>query len=123
MKQNLKYCILIVLLILLYPMVVKAIGTSYTIQLPEQEECFISQARPNRDIIESLYYCAQMPCEIVHADLSHIPTDKSLLRLIACFRIHRDVKSNPSAFLLHLNIHSLSDPLAYYVYGLRKIII
>ena len=46
MKQNLKYYIIIVLAVLLHSVTMKAANTSYIIEDPDQEECFISQATP-----------------------------------------------------------------------------
>lgn len=126
MKQSLKYCILIVLAVLLHSMVAKAAVLSCTMAEFNQEECFISQSHPatTRNVFERFYlFCSSMPCEMGHADVSHIPTDKFLLHLVACFREHKDHHTSPSASSLLLNIHSLSDPVTYYVYGLRKIII
>ena len=42
MKQNLKYYIIIVLAVLLHSVTMKAANTSYIIEDPDQEECFIS---------------------------------------------------------------------------------
>ena len=50
MKQNLKYYIIIVLAVLLHSVTMKAANTSYIIEDPDQEECFISQATPEAGI-------------------------------------------------------------------------
>lgn len=65
MKQNLKYYIIIVLAVLLHSVTMKAANTSYIIEDPDQEECFISQATPaSRNILERFhFYCTIMPCE------------------------------------------------------------
>ena len=119
MKQNLKYYIIIVLAVLLHSVTMKAANTSYIIEDPDQEECFISQATPaSRNILERFhFYCTIMPCEMGHADISHVPTDKSFIRPEMIFHKYR-MRNNP--FSVHSN---QSDPLTYYVYGLRKIII
>ncbi|EYE57196.1 hypothetical protein M131_0785 [Bacteroides fragilis str. S6R8] len=44
MKQNLKYYIIIVLAVLLHSVTMKAANTSYIIEDPDQEECFISES-------------------------------------------------------------------------------
>ena len=46
MKQNLKYYIIIVLAVLLHSVTMKAANTSYIIEDPDQEECFISPEYP-----------------------------------------------------------------------------
>ena len=62
MKQNLKYYIIIVLAVLLHSVTMKAANTSYIIEDPDQEECFISQATPaSRNILERFhFYCMQI---------------------------------------------------------------
>ena len=72
MKQSLKYYILIALAVLLHSVTMKAANTSYIIEDPDQDECFISQAAPaNRNILERFhFYCTIMPCEMGHADIS-----------------------------------------------------
>ena len=92
---------------------------------PDQEECFISQATPvSRNILERFhFYCTIMPCEMGHADISHVPTDKSFIRPEMIFHKYR-MRNNPfSVHSNHSHTYNPSDPLTYYVYGLRKIII
>ena len=125
MKQNLKYYIIIVLAVLLHSVTMKAANTSYIIEDPDQEECFISQATPaSRNILERFhFYCTIMPCEMGHEDISHVPTDKSFIRPEMSFHKYR-MRNNPfSVHSNHSHTYNPSDPLTYYVYGLRKIII
>ena len=124
MKQSLKYGLLVVLLLLLHSVTMKAVNVAELPVDAVQEECFLSQARSVRHVVERfyIYYC-DMPCELSHADVSHIPTDKSVTRHFTRFREHRAMNDHSSDYLLHSTIYSLSDPVSYYVFGLRKIII
>ena len=123
MKQSLKYYILIALAVLLHSVTMKAANTSYIIEDPDQDECFISQAAPaNRNILERFhFYCTIMPCEMGHADISHVPTDKSFIRPETVFHKYR-MRNNPlSDHSIYSHTYNPSDPLTYYVYGLRKL--
>lgn len=125
MKQNLKYGIIVLFAILLHSFTMKAADILYTEDVVDQE-CFISQA--NSDATRIAYehfhlYGVSVLYEMGHADISHVPTDKSFFKTETCFHKYMLRKSPSSDVLLHLNRHSLSDPLTYYVYELRKIII
>lgn len=125
MKQNLKYGILILFAVLLHSLTMKSANVLY-MEDANQQECFISQAHPDiaRRAYEHLHiYCVSTPYEIGHADISHITKDKSFHRTETCFYKYMRRKSPTSDVLLHSNRHCLSDPLMYYIYELRKIII
>lgn len=125
MKQNLKYYIIIVLAILLHSVTMKAANTSYMIENSVQNECFVSQStRANRDILGRFYlYCTIMPCEMGHADVSHVPTDKNFIHSKMFFRKYRTRNNHLSDHSIHSHTYNPSDPLTYYIYGFRKIII
>ena len=82
MKQSLKYYILIALAVLLHSVTMKAANTSYIIEDPDQDACFISQAAPaNRNLLARFhFYCTIMPCDMGHDDISHVPTAKRFIR-------------------------------------------
>lgn len=126
MKQNLKYGIIVLFTILLHSLTMKAADVVYA-EDATQQECFISQPQVGVTQISHEHFHLfgiSTPCEIGHADISHISTtDKSFHRPEAYFRKYMLRKSPSSDILLHINKHSLSDPLTYYVYELRKIII
>lgn len=126
MKQNLKYGIIVLLAILLHSLTMKAADVVYAADA-SQQECFISQAGGGNTQITHRHFHLfgiSLPCEIGHTDLSHISTtDKSFYRTETYFRKYMLRKSLSSDVLLHINRHRLSDPLTYYVYELRKIII
>lgn len=125
MKQNFKYGIIVLLAILLHSLSVKAADGAYT-EGAIRQACFISQSQTStaRIAYEHFYiYCVSAPCEIGHADISHVPTAKSFFQIETRFHKYMMRKPPSSDVLLHLNKHSLSDPLTYYVYELRKIMI
>lgn len=126
MKQNLKYGIIVLFTILLHSLTMKAADVVYT-EDATQQECFISQAKVGSTQMPHEHFHIfgiSTPCEIGHADISHISTtDKSFHRTETCFRKYMLRKSLLSDVLLPINKHSLSDPLTYYIYELRKIII
>lgn len=126
MKQNLKYGIIVLFTLLLHSLTMKAADVIYA-EDASQQECFISQAQVGATHEAHKHFHIfgiSTPCEIGHADISHISTtDKSLHRPETHFRKYMLRKSPLSDVLLHINKHSLSDPLTYYVYELRKIII
>ena len=108
MKQNLKYYIIIVLAVLLHSVTMKAANTSYIIEDPDQEECVISQATPaSRNILERFhFYCTFLPCEMGHADISHVPTDKSFIRPEMIFHKYR-MRNNPFSVHSITHIHTI----------------
>ncbi|KDS21733.1 hypothetical protein M089_0419 [Bacteroides ovatus str. 3725 D9 iii] len=88
-----------------------------------QEKCYVSQDRPIQDALERLYnlYTTQT-CDMSHTDVAHVPTDKSMFLLIAYFCDHYKHQSP----LYPVSSHSPTyyyDPISYYIYGLRKIVI
>lgn len=124
MKQSLKYGLLVVLMLLLHSATMKAVNVAELPAEAVQEECFLSQAHSVHHAFERFYiYYSDMPCELSHSDVSHIPTDKSFVRYFIRYREHRAMNDSFSDYLLHSTIHNLTDPVSYYVFGLRKIII
>ena len=82
MKQSLKYGILLIFALLLHSIVTEATGETVMPDVLSHNKCFVSQARPMRNAIEKFYlFCSPLSCEMGHADLSHVPTDKNFLRL------------------------------------------
>ena len=82
-----------------------------------------SATYPIHNAIERLYnlYSTQS-CDMSHTDVAHVPTDKSMLLLIAYFCEHYKLQSPPYSFSLHTPNY-LYDPVTHYIYGLRKIVI
>lgn len=120
MKQGLKYGLLVVLALLLHSVTMKAVEFVDVPTETVQEECFLSQAHP---MSHAFIYYSNMPCEMGHVDMSHIPTDKSFIRHFTRFREHKAMNDSFFDYLLHPLTYSSSDPVSYYVFGLRKIIV
>lgn len=124
MKQSLKYGLLIVLALLLHSVTMKAVAFVDLSTEAVQEECFLSQAHPMQHAFNRFYiYYSNMPCEMGHVDMSHIPTDKSFIRHFTRFREHKAMNDSFFDYLVHPLTYSSSDPVSYYVFGLRKIIV
>ena len=88
-----------------------------------QERCYLSQDCPMQDALQSLYnlYSIQS-CDMSHADAVNIPTDKSMLLLVTYFYDHAKLQSPPYSASLH-SPTDFYDPVTYYIYALRKIVI
>ena len=126
MKQNIKYGIVLAVALLLHLITMKVADLScLPVGDAPQDECFISQAcsTTQKAYRHFHFYCATMACEVGHADISHVPTDKNFLRPEVCFRKYMLRKSLSSDAAIQIDRHNLSDPRTYYIYGLRKNII
>lgn len=125
MKQSLKYGLLLVLALLIHVVTNEAMESGGKVLSPtfRQEKCCLSQARPVRNALERLYhFYSTQSCDMSHADVAHVPADKSLLLLVTYFCEHCKLQSPPSS-PSHLSPHCYYDPVTHYIYGLRKIVI
>ena len=111
MKQSLKFGLLLVLALLIHCATNGAI----------EDMCKVSS--PIQDALERLYnlYTTQT-CDMSHTDVAHVPTDKSMFLLIAYFCDHYKHQSPPYPVSSHSPTYYY-DPISYYIYGLRKIVI
>lgn len=126
MKQSFKYGLLVVLALLLHLVTVRAAEATVWASAEgfQEEECSVSQAHPVHNAFQRFYiYYSEMPCEMSHAEVSYIPADKSCVRFFSHFREHKAMNTPFFASSLHSSIYSLSDPVSYYVFGLKKIIV
>ena len=125
MKQSLKFGLLLVLALLIHCVTNGTMEDICKVTSPtyRQEKCYVSQDRPIHNAIERLYnlYSTQS-CDMSHTDVAHVPTDKSMLLLIAYLCEHYKLQSPPYSFSLHTPNY-LYDPVTHYIYGLRKIVI
>lgn len=124
MKQSLKYGLILILTLLLHSLTMGAMDCTYSTTTFRQDQETLSQDQPSQRAIECLYhFYTTQTCDMSHAaDASHIPTDRTFSKLISCFREHRSNRVQISTFSPHLSGH-YSDPITYYIYGLRKIVI
>lgn len=125
MKQSLKYGLLLILALLIHIATTEAMGNSGKALSPacRQEKCYLSQDYPEHNALERLYnlYSTQS-CDMSHTDVAHVPADKSIVLLIAYFCEHYKLQSPPYSSSLRTPDY-FYDPITYYIYGLRKIVI
>ena len=119
MKQSLKYGILLIFALLLHSIVTEATGETVMPDVLSHNKCFVSQARPMRNAIEKFY----LFCEMGHADLSHVPTDKNFLRLAIRQYRYRGILPSLYEHSSQLYTHDPEDPIMHYIYGQREIVI
>ena len=129
MKQDFKHRLVVALLLLLSSVTMDAVqaidvsAVNIHKECSSPQACFFSQAHTTPSFDRFQIYHLNMPCEQGHSKASHIPADKCMLRLFSRFREYKTVNQFYPYDALHLSIHGLSNPVAYYVYGLRKIIV
>lgn len=125
MKQSLKCGLLLVLALLIHSVANAAMEDICKVSSPtyRQEKCCVSQDHPTHNALERLYsfYSAQS-CDMSHAVIAHVPTDKSVQLLITHFREHKSPQSPSYTHSFHVPKY-FSDPITHYIYGLRKIVI
>ena len=125
MKQSLKFGLLLVLALLIHCITNGAMENMREVSSPtyRQERCYVSQDRPLHNALERLYnFYATQSCDMSHTGVAHVPADKSMLLLITYFCEHYKLQNPPYP----VSTHSLTyyyDPISYYIYGLRKIVI
>ena len=89
MKQSLKYGLFLVLALLIHVVSNEAMEDNCRVSPPtyRQEKCYVSQDHPVHNALERLhYFYSTQSCDMSHADVAHIPTDKSVQLLITYFR-------------------------------------
>ena len=125
MKQSLKFGLLLVLALLIHCATNGAMEDMCKVSSPtyRQEKCYVSQDCPIQNALERLYNLyATQSCDMSHADVAHVPTDKSVQLLIAYFREYKSQQNTSQTHSLHIPKY-FYDPITYYIYGLRKIVI
>ena len=125
MKQSLKFGLLLVLALLIHCATNGAMEDMCKVSSPtyRQEKCYVSQDRPIQNALERLYNLyATQSCDMSHTDVAHVPADKSILLLITYFCEHYKFQSPPPSSSLHSSEY-FYDPISYYIYELRKIVI
>ena len=127
MKQCIKYFMIILLGVLLYDGAAQAAGISCTFIRNDEERCILSQAPTTthkQDIRSILYdHFSSIPLYMDNVDSTQVPGNKSFFILLNYFRMYWLADSPSSNPLLHSAFYPVPDPLSYYVFGLRKIII
>lgn len=126
MRQCIKYFMIVLLGVLLYDGAAQAAGISCTFIRNDEERCILSQAPTahKQDIRSILYdHFSSIPLYMDNVDSTQVPGNKSVLLLLNYFRMYGLSDSSISGSLLHASFYPVPDPLSYYVFGLRKIII
>ena len=125
MKQCIKYFMIILLGVLLYDGAAQAAGISCTLISNDSERCFLSQApTSHQQNIRNIYnHFSSMPLYMDNVDSTQVPGNKSVLLLLNYFRMCWLSDSSIGDSPLHTSFYPVPDPLSYYVFGLRKIII
>ena len=123
MKQSLKFGLLLVLALLIHCATNGAMEDMCKVSSPtnRQEKCNVSQDCQIQNALERLYN-RYATCDMSHTDVAHVPTDKSMFLLIAYFCDHYKHQSPPYPVSSHSPTYYY-DPISYYIYGLRKIVI
>ena len=126
MKQCIKYLMILLLGVLLYDGAAQAAGISCTfIRNNDDERCILSQAPTSHQDIRSILYdhFSSIPLYMDNVDSTQVPGNKSVLLLLNYFRMCWLSDSSVDDSPLHTSFYPVPDPLSYYVFGLRKIII
>ena len=127
MRQCIKYFMIVLLGVLLYDSVAQAAGISCTFIRNDEERCILSQAPTTahkHDIRSILYdHFSSIPLYMDNVDSTQVPGNKSVLLLLNYFRMCWLSDSSIGDSPLHTSFYPVPDPLSYYVFGLRKIII
>ena len=86
MKQSLKFGLLLVLALLIHCATNGAMEDMCKVSSPtyRQEKCYVSQDCPIQNALERLYNLyATQSCDMSHTDVTHVPTNKSVLLPVA----------------------------------------
>lgn len=107
MKQSLKYGLFLVLALLIHVVSNEAMEDNCRVSPPtyRQEKCYVSQDHPVHNALERLhYFYSTQSCDMSHADVAHIPTDKSVQLLITYFREYKSQQNTSQTHSLHSQV-------------------
>ena len=125
MKQSLKFGLLLLLTLLIHCATDGAMENICKVSLPtyRHEKCYVSQDHPVHNALERLYnFYSTQSCDMSHTEIANVPADKSMLLLIAYFCEHYRLQSPPDSASPRTPTY-FYDPISYYIYGLRKIVV
>ena len=125
MKQSLKFGLLLVLALLIHCVANGTMEDICKVTSPtyRQEKCYVSQDRPIHNALERLYNLyATQSCDMSHTDITHVPANKSILLPMASSGEHYNFQSSPHSSPPPSPTY-FYDPISYYIYGLRKIVV
>lgn len=89
------------------------------------EQQFVAyKTQTTRQAINKFYeHCPSMPCDLAHNTSKDVPTAKYILRAANSFGKTSPELDTFKKNLSHISLFYFSDPVSYYVFGLRKIVI
>lgn len=124
MKQCIKYLIAILLGVLMYGCAMQAADIPCT-PVNHATRCILSQApTTQQQVIRNIFnHLSSVSLYMDNVDCTKVPANKSILLLMNCFRMCWRDDSLTLGALAHSPYYLVPDPLSYYVFGLRKIII
>ena len=125
MKQSLKYGLFLVLALLIHVVPNETMEDNCRVAHPKyrQEKCFVSQDHTVPNAHDRLYYFySTQSCDMSHADVAHVPTDKSVQLLIAYFREYKSQQNTSQTHSLHIPKY-FYYPFTYFIFGLMKSVI
>jgi len=121
MKVLLKYSALILVVLCLNSELTEAFNACHELSTTTQETQFIAHHTQNtRQAINHFYdHCLEMTCDIIHQH-QDVPVAKSTTRHTQLEKtsIEQIARRKKPATISH---HHFNDPVAYYVFELRKI--
>lgn len=125
MKQSLKFGLFLVLALLIHCATNGTMEDMCKVSSPtyRQKICFVSRDCPIHNALERLYdFYATQSCDMSHTDVTHVPANKSILLPVA-YSEEQHHSPKPSHFSSPHPLTCYYDPISYYIYGLRKIIV
>lgn len=124
MKLGIKYCMIILLTILLHHSIAGAMDLSCAPTFSAIERCNFSQAPTAGQAVRNIYnhFPAKALC-LDHVDTTQVPGNKCILLVANHLWIEWLADSLSRSIALPPAFDIQSDPLTYYIFGLRKILI
>ncbi|KAA6315752.1 hypothetical protein EZS27_033836 [termite gut metagenome] len=121
-----KYCVVsAVLIMLLYSPVVEAARADSTIQTSFflGHTSILAQGQDGKQSVSFHDFFSCTLCDVVCIDSVHVPTIKNMLLFTTLFKENIPTKVSLYDVVLHRPFIYVSDPVTYYVFGLRKIVV
>lgn len=123
MKQCLKFGLLMVSILLFAAITRSAAGAIDAPSAPFSDSCFALHEQDAHWLDFSPSACLYMPCEQGDSKILQMPADRCRLQLYSHSRAYKAVARSLVGYARQRSIPPLFTPVAYYVYGLREIIV
>ncbi|WP_294629176.1 hypothetical protein [uncultured Bacteroides sp.] len=125
MKLSLRFGLLTVLVWLIHCATYEAMNRmdKLTSPLSQPEMCRVSPSNPVQEAMQRLtFFFSIQAGSFSNAEPANAPTDKHMLPPATCFCEHHKPQTSPESTSLHTPSY-YHDPISYYIYGLRKIVV